>query len=82
MSAAFSLLQCRYGKNLSCYSWAGAVDTEEVVVLVTKLCLTLCNSTDFARQAPLSILASGIPQARILEWVAIPSPRGSSQPRD
>ena len=24
----------------------------------------------------------GIPQARILEWVAIPFPRGSSQPRD
>ena len=24
----------------------------------------------------------GILQARILEWVAMPSPRGSSQPRD
>jgi len=32
-----------------------------------------------ARQAPLSI---GILQARILEWVALPSSRGSSQPRD
>ena len=31
------------------------------------------------RQAPLSM---GILQARILEWVAIPSSRGSSQPRD
>ena len=30
-------------------------------------------------QAPLSI---GILQARILEWVAIPSSRGSSRPRD
>ena len=30
-------------------------------------------------QAPLSM---GILQARILEWVAIPSSRGSSQPRD
>ena len=32
-----------------------------------------------ARQAPLSV---GILQARILEWVAKPSSRGSSQPRD
>ena len=32
-----------------------------------------------ARQAPLSM---GTLQARILEWVAMPSSRGSSQPRD
>ena len=32
-----------------------------------------------ARQAPLSV---GVLQARILEWVAMPSSRGSSQPRD
>ena len=32
-----------------------------------------------AFQAPLS---TGILQARILEWVAMPSSRGSSQPRD
>ena len=32
-----------------------------------------------ARQAPLSM---GILQARILEWVAMPSSRGSSPPRD
>ena len=32
-----------------------------------------------AHQAPLSM---GILQARILEWLAIPSSRGSSQPRD
>ena len=32
-----------------------------------------------ARQAPLS---TGILQARILEWVAMPSSRGFSQPRD
>ena len=32
-----------------------------------------------ARQAPLSV---GILQARILEWVAMPSSRGSSRPRD
>ena len=32
-----------------------------------------------ARQVPLSM---GILQGRILEWVAMPSSRGSSQPRD
>ena len=32
-----------------------------------------------AVEAPLSM---GILQARILEWVAMPSSRGSSQPRD
>jgi len=32
-----------------------------------------------ACQAPLSM---GILQARILEWVAMPSSRGSSKPRD
>ena len=32
-----------------------------------------------ARQAPLYM---GILQARKLEWVAMPSSRGSSQPRD
>ena len=33
-----------------------------------------------AHQAPLSV--HGILQARILEWVVMPSPKGSSQPRD
>ena len=32
-----------------------------------------------AHQAPLSM---GVLQARLLEWVAMPSSRGSSQPRD
>ena len=40
--------------------------------------LTLCNPT-VAHQVPLFM---GILQARILEWVAMPSFRGSSQPRD
>ena len=50
------------------------------VCLVTQLCPTFCNPMDcIACQAPLSM---GILQARILEWVAMPSSRGSSQPRD
>ena len=47
--------------------------------LVSQLCPILCDPTDYTCQAPLSM---GILQARILEWVAMPSSRGSSQPRD
>ena len=39
-----------------------------VVVLVTQLCLTLCDTMDCA--PPVSSI-HGILQARILEWVAI-----------
>ena len=46
--------------------------------LVAQLCLTLCNPMDCS---PSGSLVHGILQARILEWVAMPSSRGSSQPR-
>ena len=42
-------------------------------------CLTLCNPVDCC---PPGFSVHGILQARILEWVAVPSSRGSSQPRD
>ena len=45
----------------------------EVKVKVAQSCLTLCDSMD---------LVHGILQARMLEWVAFPFSRGSSQPRD
>ena len=41
-------------------------------------CLTLCDPTDCT---PLGSSVHGFPQARILEWVAISSSRGSSQCR-
>ena len=47
------------------------------VVLVTQLCLTLCD--------PRSLPGSSVPgilQARILQWVAVLFFRGSPQPRD
>ena len=51
-----------------------------VLCLVAQSCSTLCNPMDcIAHQAPLSM---GILQARILDGIAIPSSRGSSQPRD
>ena len=42
-------------------------------------CLNLCNPTDC--HLPGSSV-HGILYARVLEWVAMPSSRGPSQPRD
>ena len=47
--------------------------------MCSRLCLTLCSPVDCS--SPGSS-AHGIFQARILEWVAISSSRGSSWPRD
>ena len=49
-----------------------------VCVLVTQSCLTLCDPTDCS---PPGSSVHGILQARTLEWIAISSSRGSSQPR-
>ena len=48
-------------------------------VLVAQSHLTLCDPTDCS---PPGSSVHGILQARILEWVAIPFARGSSQPRN
>ena len=68
---------------LSCYNWPGmlscVLSTSQgaaVLCLVAQSCPTPWT---VAHQAPLSMV---ILQARILEWVAMPSSRGSSQPRD
>ena len=45
----------------------------------TQLHLTLCNPMDSSSRGSS---VHGILQTRILEWVAIPFSRGSSQPRD
>ena len=46
----------------------------KVKVKFTLLCQTLCD--------PMDCIVHGILQARILEWVAFPFSRASSQPRD
>ena len=48
-------------------------------ILSLQLCLTLCNIMNCS---PPGSSVHVILQARILEWVAMPSTRGSSQPRD
>ena len=49
------------------------------VVVVAKSCLILLDPTDCS---PPGSSVHGVFQARILEWVAMPSSRGSFQPRD
>ena len=46
----------------------------KVKVKATQSCLTLCDPMDYT--------AHGILQARILQWVAFPFSRGSSQHKD
>ena len=50
-----------------------------LLCLVAQSCPILCNPMDCN---PSGSSVHGILQARILEWVAMPSFRGSSQPRD
>ena len=49
------------------------------VCLVAQLCLTLRDPMEWS---PPGSSVHGILQARILEWITMPSSRGSSQPRD
>ena len=55
--------------------------TYDASMLVKSLqsCLTLCNPMD---HSPPGSSVHGILPARILEWVAMPSSRGPSRPRD
>ena len=62
------------------YPWATWKPTPgSMCVSVVQSCSTLCNSLHCS--FPGSSV-QGILQARILEWVASPFSRGSSQPRD
>ena len=53
------------------FSWSFSIRSK---VKVVQLCPALCS--------PVAYIVHGILQARILEWVAFPFSRGSSQPRD
>ena len=61
-----------FRKLLSCYYFPIVLKIWKVKV--AQSCLTLCD--------PMDHVVHGILQARILEWVADPFSRGSSQPRD
>ena len=76
-----SILKDLFCKKLSrCYHGPDGEDEgKKVKVLITQPCLTLCNPVDCS---PPGSSVHGILQARILEWVAIPFPRGSFWPRN
>ena len=57
------------------YLWRIACVCVYVCVLVTQLCLTLCDPVYYR---PPGSSVHGILQAKILEWVAISFSRGSS----
>ena len=63
----------------SVYSLDSSVLHSSKGCLVTESCLTLCNLMDCS---PPGSSVRGLLQARILEWVAMPFSRGSSQPSD
>ena len=50
-----------------------------MLCLITQSCPTLCDPMDCR---PSGSFVHGILQTRILEWIAMPSSRGSPQPRD
>ena len=65
-------LDCTHAGQAACY-WNG------VLCLVTQLCLTLFKPRNCS---PPGSWVHGILQVRILEWVAMPSSKGSSQLRN
>ena len=72
-----TLSSCPANSRMTWTVWnelEGRGKSESMKVKVAQSCLTLCNPMDYT--------VHGIFQARILEWVAFPFFRGSSQPRD
>ena len=68
----FLLLKVESGKMRYSNSWLN------VLRLVAQSCPTLCDPWTLAQ----ALLSMGILQARVLEWVAMLSSRGLSQPRN
>ena len=57
----------------------GRLKKQNVKALIPQLCPTLWDPVDYS---PPGSSIYGILQVGILEWVAIPFSKGSSQPRD
>ena len=64
-----------FGSHLHCIVHA----IVRMCVLIAQSCPTLCDPMDYSSSGSS---VHGILQARMLEWIAIPFSRGSSQPRD
>ena len=76
--AKFSLVEVHSSNDSVWKMRFQLVEFWSCVCLVTQSCPTLCSPMDCS---PPDSSVLGILQARILEWVAMPSSRGSSQPR-
>ena len=76
-----TMLKCLPWLNDRMHFWILCLTTYSlcVYVLVAQLCPTLCKPMDYS---PPGYSVQGILQARVIEWVAIPFSRGSSQLRD
>ena len=73
-------LSCPLSLEFPLHSWACYFGTMLLwCAKLLKSCLTLCDPIN---SSPPGSSVIGILQTRILEWVAMPSSRGSSQPRD
>ena len=68
------MMLCNPGKSMT-----ALLKSEKVKVVVAQLCPTLRDPMDCS---PPGSSVHGILQARILQWVAMPSSRGSFRPRD
>ena len=65
---------CDCSHDIKRYLLLGRKVMTNLGVKVTQSCLTICNLIDYT--------VHGLLQAKILEWVAFPLSRGSSQSRD
>ena len=76
--SSFSIIVLKKGFGVKFHNsqtqWQNYRANDTLKVKVIQSCQTFCN--------PMNYTVHGILQARILEWVAIPFSRGSSQPRD
>ena len=79
-SPGFSLVPKGPGAHSGCFGLSPKPVTRYLCTLSHFHCVRLC-ATPWTIAHPASSV-HGILQVRILEWVAMPSSRGSSQPRD
>ena len=68
-----------YWSGMPYVPWIGRSILSDVLSYFLQSWAALCNPMD---SSPPGSSVHGILQVRILEWVAMPSSRGSSQPRD
>ena len=77
-----SPLQRTFASASGCGCWSLAASTYYILLAAAQLLLLCPTLWDAVDCSPPGSSAHGVLQARILEWVAMPSSRGSFWPRD